>query len=81
MKSDLQTSEFIKTELEQTFNDIRSHYTILLQISTVLILADITIISYSLTVKISGLILIWDLSEAIRNSVIALFFRVLSSLV
>jgi len=49
---------FAKIELEQAFADIRSHYTILIQITTALIIANITIISYSLSLKNAGLILI-----------------------
>lgn len=50
--------EFVKTQLEQAFETFRSQFSLLVQIITILVLGDVTIIGYAISAQIAGIVLL-----------------------
>ena len=51
-------SAFITTQLEQSINTFRMGYTVLAQIITILVVANVTIVGYAITNQIAGVMII-----------------------
>ncbi len=49
---------FVKTQLEQAFETFRVQFSLLVQVITILVLGDVTIIGYAISAQIAGIILI-----------------------
>ena len=51
-------AEFVKTQFEQACETFRAQFSLLVQVITILILGDITIIGYAVSTQIAGIVLI-----------------------
>lgn len=73
--------DFAIVVFERALLDIRSHYAILIQIATALIIANLTIVSYASTVKNGGIILICSFFPSVIIFLIYFFSKMITPLI
>jgi hypothetical protein len=71
-------SEFARLQYEQAIETVRSLLTLLIQIITVLVVADATVVGYAVTTQISGILFIGALFPLMVVYVMYLMFRLIA---
>lgn len=50
--------EFVRLQLEQALETYRTQFSLMIQVATVLVIADVTIVGYAISARIAGILLI-----------------------
>lgn len=69
--------EFIKAQFEQTLETFRALYAILIQILTVMVVADATVVGYAITTQISGILFIGTLFPLVMLYIIIRTYKLM----